>query len=104
LLGALACAFDQLRPNRQPPDAEVVTVEQKDIPLYHEWIGTLDGQVNAAIQSQVAGYLLTQGYSEGSFVKKGQLLLEIDPRPLQAAVDQARGQLAQTQPRTFQTP
>src|ERR1700722_6986313 len=78
-----------------PPDVEVVTVDQKDIPVYREWIGTLDGQVNAAIRSQVTGYLLTQDYSEGSFVKKGQLLFRIDPRPLQAAADQARGQLAQ---------
>src|SRR6202789_1580773 len=77
------------------PEVEVATVEQKDIPVYREWIGTLDGQVNAAIRSQVTGYLLTQDYSEGSFVKKGQLLFEIDPRSLQAAVDQARGQLAQ---------
>jgi membrane fusion protein (multidrug efflux system) len=78
-----------------PPEVEVAAVEQKDIPVYREWIGTLDGQVNAAIRSQVTGYLLTQDYSEGSFVKKGQLLFRIDPRPLQAAADQARGQLAQ---------
>src|ERR1700693_6243863 len=78
-----------------PPDAEVVTVEQRDIPVYREWIGTLDGMVNAAIRAQVTGYLLTQDYSEGSFVKKGQLLFQIDPRPLQAAADQAKGQLAQ---------
>src|SRR5260370_13495479 len=78
-----------------PPEVEVATVEQKDIPVYREWIGTLDGQINAAIRSQATGYLLTQGYSEGSFVKKGQLLFQIDPRPLQAAADQARGQLAQ---------
>jgi RND family efflux transporter MFP subunit len=77
------------------PEVEVVTVEQKDIPVYREWIGTLDGMVNAAIRAQVTGYLLTQDYSEGSFVKKGQLLFQIDPRPLQAAADQARGQLAQ---------
>src|ERR1700691_1378869 len=77
------------------PDVEVVGVEQKDLPVYREWIGTLDGLVNAPIRSQVTGYLLTQNYSEGSFVKKGQLLFEIDPRPLQAAADQARGQLAQ---------
>jgi multidrug efflux pump subunit AcrA (membrane-fusion protein) len=57
-----------------PPDVEVATVEQKDIPVYREWIGTLDGQVNAAIRAQVTGYLLTQNYSEGSLVKKGQLL------------------------------
>src|SRR4029077_13422062 len=69
--------------------------QQRDIPIYREWIGTLDGMVNAAIRAQVTGYLLTQDYSEGSFVKKGQLLFQIDPRPLQAAADQARGQLAQ---------
>ena len=77
------------------PDVEVVSVQQKDLPVYREWIGTLDGMVNAAIRSQVTGYLLTQNFSEGSFVKKGQLLFEIDPRTLQAAVDQAKGQLAQ---------
>jgi RND family efflux transporter MFP subunit len=77
------------------PEVEVVPVEQRDVPVYREWIGTLDGMVNAAIRAQVTGYLLTQDYSEGSFVKKGQLLFQIDPRPLQAAADQARGQLAQ---------
>ena len=77
------------------PEVEVVTVEQRDIPVYREWVGTLDGMVNAAIRAQVTGYLLRQDYSEGSFVKKGQLLFQIDPRPLQAAADQARGQLAQ---------
>ena len=70
-------------------------VQQKDIPIEREWIGTLDGMVNAAIKAQVTGYLLTQNYTEGSFVRKGQLLFEIDPRPLQAAADQAEGQLAQ---------
>ena len=78
-----------------PPDVEVAVVEQKDIPIEREWIGTLDGMVNAAIKAQVTGYLLTQNYTEGSFVRKGQLLFEIDPRPLQAAADQAEGQLAQ---------
>jgi len=78
-----------------PPEVGVVALEQKDIPIYREWIGTLDGLVNAAIRSQVTGYLLTQDYPEGSFVRKGQLLFQIDPRPLQAAADQAKGQLAQ---------
>src|SRR5260370_19644260 len=78
-----------------PPEVEVAPVEQRDIPVYSEWIGTLDGLVNAAIRAQVTGYLLRQNYAEGSFVRKGQLLFEIDPRPFQAAVDQARGQLAQ---------
>jgi membrane fusion protein, multidrug efflux system len=77
------------------PEIGVVPVVQKDVPIYREWIGTLDGMVNAAIKAQVSGYLLTQDYTEGSFVRKGQLLFEIDPRPFQAAVDQAQGQLAQ---------
>jgi RND family efflux transporter MFP subunit len=77
------------------PDVEVAQVEQKDIPIFGEWIGTLDGFVNADVRAQVTGYLLRQGYQEGAFVKKGQLLFEIDPRPFQAVVDQAEGQLAQ---------
>ena len=77
------------------PDVTVVQVEQKDVPIYGEWIGTLDGFVNADVRAQVTGYLLRQGYQEGAFVKKGQLLFQIDPRPFQAALDQAEGQLAQ---------
>src|SRR5467141_2642193 len=77
------------------PDVEVVQVEQKDVPIFGEWIGTLDGFTNADVRAQVAGYLLRQGYQEGAFVKKGQLLFEVDPRPFQAARDQAEGQLAQ---------
>jgi membrane fusion protein (multidrug efflux system) len=77
------------------PDVEVVQVEQKDVPIYGEWIGTLDGFTNADVKAQVTGYLMRQGYQEGAFVKKGQLLFEIDPRPFQAALDQAQGQLAQ---------
>lgn len=80
-----------------PPDVQVVQVEQKDVPIYSEWIGTLQGMVNAEIKAQVSGYLLKQDYSEGSFVKKGQLLFEIDPRPLQAALDQAKGDLARAE-------
>jgi len=78
-----------------PPDMEVVQVEQKDVPIFGEWIGTLDGLTNADVRAQVTGYLLRQGYREGAFVNKGQLLFEIDPRPFRAAVDQAQGQLAQ---------
>ncbi len=77
------------------PDVEVVQVEQKDVPIFSEWIGTLDGLVNADVRAQVTGYLLRQGYQEGAFVNKGQLLFEIDPRPFQAVLDQAEGQLAQ---------
>jgi len=82
-------------PTGTAPTVEVVPVEQRDVPIYHEWIGTLDGLSNADVRAQVTGYLLRQGYQEGAFVKKGQLLFEIDPRPFQAALDQAEGILAQ---------
>jgi len=85
-----------------PPDVEVAVVQQRDIPIEREWIGTLDGMVNAAIKAQVSGNLLTQNYAEGSFVRKGQLLFEIDPRPLQATADQAEGQLAQARAQLLQ--
>ena len=78
-----------------PPDVMVAQVEQMDVPIYGEWIGTLDGFVNADVRAQVTGYLVRQGYKEGAYVNKGQLLFEIDPRPFQAALDQAEGQLAQ---------
>ncbi|HEV3421805.1 MAG TPA: efflux RND transporter periplasmic adaptor subunit [Candidatus Acidoferrum sp.] len=78
-----------------PAEVEVVQVEQRDVPIYGEWIGTLDGLTNADVRAQVTGYIMKQGYQEGAFVRKGQLLFEIDPRPFQAALDQAEGQLAQ---------
>jgi membrane fusion protein (multidrug efflux system) len=84
------------------PVVEVAAVEQKDVPLYGEWIGTLTGQVNADVKAQVIGYLLTRNYKEGSYVRKGQLLFEIDPRPFQAALDQAKGQLAQARAQLVQ--
>jgi RND family efflux transporter MFP subunit len=77
-----------------PPEVEVVEVLQRDVALSKEWVGTLDGLVNAQIRPQVTGYLLRQNYEDGSFVKKGQLMFEIDPRTFRAALDQAKGQLA----------
>jgi RND family efflux transporter MFP subunit len=79
----------------RPPDVDVAEVEQRDVALNSEWIGTLEGFVNADVRAQVTGYLLRQDYKEGALVRKGQLLFEIDPRPFQAALDQAQGQLAQ---------
>jgi membrane fusion protein (multidrug efflux system) len=76
---------------------EVAPVIQKDVPVQGEWVGTLEGYVNAQIQPQVSGYLIRQDYHEGALIKKGQLLFEIDPRPFQAVLDQAKGQLAQAQ-------
>ncbi len=78
-----------------PPEVEVARVEQENVPICGRWVGTLDGFVNANVKAQVTGYLLRQDYKEGSFVSKGQVLFEIDPRPFQAALDQAEGQLAQ---------
>jgi membrane fusion protein (multidrug efflux system) len=79
------------------PEVEVVQVAQQDVPIYSEWIGTLDGMVNATIKAQVAGYLRKQHYTEGALVTQGQVLFEIDPRPFQAALDQAKGELAKAQ-------
>lgn len=91
--------FPQYRGRGRPPLLQVQVVEaaQKDVPIYKEWIGTLDGLVNADIKAEVSGYLIQQAYKEGTFVKKGQLLFQIDPRPFQAALDQSRAQLAQSQ-------
>ena len=71
--------------------------EERDVPVTGEWVGTLDGYVNAQIQPQASGYLIRQDYREGSQVEKDQVLFEIDPRPFQAALDQAQGQLGQAQ-------
>jgi membrane fusion protein (multidrug efflux system) len=73
----------------------VVDVVKQDVPVRTEWVATLDGYVNAKIQPQVTGYLVKQNYVEGSYVRKGDTLFEIDPRPFQAVLDQARGQKAQ---------
>ena len=86
-----------------PSDVIVEAVEQRDVPVEREWVGTLDGMVNASIKAQVSGYLLRQDYTEGSFVRKGQLLFEIDSRPFQAAVEQAIAQLAQSQAQLAQS-
>jgi len=78
-----------------PPQVLVTPVTQRDVPIYGDWVATLDGYVNANIQPQVTGYLIKQNYREGSLVHKGEVLFEIDPRQFQAALDQAQGQLAQ---------
>jgi RND family efflux transporter MFP subunit len=100
IVGVVVVAVRSSKPAQAAPrplDVEVVRVEQKDVPVYSEWVGTTEGIVNADIKAEVTGYLLRQDYKEGSFVKKGQLLFELDPRPFQAAVDQANGQVAQFQ-------
>src|SRR5262245_29172378 len=84
-------------PAPPPQPVVVATVEQRDTPIYGEWVATLDGFVNAQIESRVAGYVIQQTYTEGSLVKKGDVLFEIDPRPFVAALAQAKAQLAQAQ-------
>lgn len=79
------------------PSVDVASVQQRDVPLTSEWIASLDGYVNAQIQPHVSGYLVRQEYKEGSFVHKGEVLFEIDPRPFQAVLDQSKGQLAQAE-------
>src|ERR1700730_8533480 len=92
-----ACAKKQSGPppNVGPVQVSVATVEQRDVSLAGDWVATLDGYVNAHIQPQVSGYLIKQDYREGSVVQSGEVLFEIDPRPFQATLDQAEGQLAQ---------
>jgi RND family efflux transporter MFP subunit len=93
----VGCGKTNAAPAVPSPDVEVAKVVQEDVPIVSEWVATLDGYVNAQIQAQVAGYVVAQKYKEGSFVRKGQILFQIDPRPFQALLDQANAQLAQAQ-------
>ena len=102
-LGALLAACgEKSAPPPAVPVVEVVGVAQRDVPIYMEWIGSLDGNVNAVIRPQVTGYLVKQNYREGDLVKQGQPLFEIDPRTFEAAVEEAKGLRAQQMAR-FET-
>ena len=85
------------RPPAPPLQVGILPAVQMDVPLSHEWVGTLDGYVNAEIRPQVEGYLLRQVYKEGSSLRQGDLLFEIDPRQFKAVADQARATLARDQ-------
>ena len=79
-----------------PPPAPVVKVEpvvERDVPISAEWVGTLVGYIDARVRARVSGHLVTQNYTEGSLVKSGDLLFQVDPRPFQTAVDQADAKL-----------
>ena len=93
----LGCQSPNAASPPPPAEVEVVSVAQQDVPIYGEWVATLDGYVNAQIQPQVTGYIVNQTYKEGSFVRKGQILFQIDPRPFQAILDQAKAQVAQAE-------
>lgn len=89
------CRKEEKKAAPMTPAVETVTVNQKDVPVKKEWVGVLDGMVNATIRPQVSGYLVRQNYREGEAVKKGQVLFEIDPRNFQAALNKAKAQLSQ---------
>ena len=97
LLSISACTTTQANPAPPPPTVEVTEVVQKDVPIFSEWVAVLDGYVNAQIQPHVTGYVIKQDYKEGSVVRKGQVLFEIDPRTFIAALDQAKAQLEQAE-------
>jgi membrane fusion protein (multidrug efflux system) len=80
-----------------PPEVLVAQVVKADVPIVHEYIGTLDGSENADIRARVTGYLQKKDYQEGSYVKENDLLFEIDPRPFEAALAEAKSQLLQQQ-------
>jgi len=90
-------------PPAAPPEVQFITVTATNVPIFEEWIGTLDGFVNAQIRAQVTGYLETQNYAEGGEVKKGDLLFQIDPRPFQAALESAQARLAQDKAQKVRT-
>lgn len=96
LLALLASACEKKAAESGGPVAEVViaTVEKQSVEIYSEWVGTTTGFVNAQIYPKIQGYLLKQAYHDGSFVKEGDLLFQIDPRQFQATLDEANGQLA----------
>jgi membrane fusion protein (multidrug efflux system) len=90
----IGCTTKQEKPAMEPPEVKVAEVVQRDVPIYQEWVAQLNGPTNAQISPRVQGYLLKQDYRDGFFVKKGQLLYEIDSLPYQAALAQAKAQVA----------
>src|ERR1700683_4936910 len=101
ILGALllitflsGCKAKEAAPEPGPPEVEVTDVVQRNVPVYMDWVAQLNGRYNAQITPRVQGYLLTQNYHDGFFVKKGQLLYEVDPRAFEVAIEQAKAQVA----------
>src|SRR5256885_761614 len=91
---ATGCSRKAPQPGPPPPEVLVTTVKPQDVPRVLERVATLDGFINANINAQVQGYIVSRDYQEGSVVKKGDLLFQIDPRPFEAASAQAKGTLA----------
>jgi len=103
VLVASGCGEKKAAAPPPPPDVQVVTAEQKDVPVYSEWVTTLDGYINAQIRPQVTGYLLQRTYEEGRIVHKGEVLFVLDARPFQAALEQAQAQQAEAEARLSKT-
>jgi len=93
LVGVAGCDKPAAPAPAAPLQVQVVTVTPQDVPIYQQWIGSLDGSTNAQIRAQVSGYLVAQKYKEGGFVKKGDVLFQIDNRVFKAAFNQAQAQL-----------
>src|SRR5258708_38090194 len=87
----------------QPQEVLVMEVSQQDVPIVREWIGSLDGSINADIRARVTGHLISIDYKEGSVVQKGDLLFQIDPSTYEAALEQAKSSLVQAQANQLQT-
>ena len=94
---ALSACGRKAAPSPPPPEVLVAEVRQEDVPIHDDFVGTLDGSVNASIQARVQGYLISQNYKEGGEVKRGDQLFQIDPRPFEAALAQAKAALAQAE-------
>jgi membrane fusion protein, multidrug efflux system len=103
LLGAVAAGCKKEAAVSGPTVVEVAEVAKQDVQVAKEWVGSMDGSVNAVIRAQVQGYLIKQLYTEGQLVKKGQAMFQIDPRTFQAVVDQAKADVAQKKARWDQT-
>jgi membrane fusion protein (multidrug efflux system) len=88
------CSHHQAAAAREPTEVLVTSVVQRDVPIYREWVAQLNGSVNAQISPKVSGYIIKRNYQEGYFVTKGQILFEIDARPLRASLDQAKATVA----------
>lgn len=97
ILGLVACEKKEEKPQMAPPEVLVAEVAQQNVPIFDEWVAVLNGPVNADITPKVQGYLLKQNYQNGFFVKKGQLLFELDPRQYQAEVEHAQATLERDQ-------
>src|ERR1700761_7712438 len=96
-LGLMGCTRGQAAIRLPDTDVLVAAPVQRDVPVHSEWVATTDGYVNAEIRPQVSGYIIRQDYKEGAFVRKGDVLFEIDPRPFHAALDHTKADLAQAE-------